>query len=106
MKRVLLDECTPAPLAKSIQGVEVRTVEQAGFTGLENGDLLNAAEGRFDILITADKNLRYQQNLSRRRIAILELPHNSWPRLKALTTLIQAAVDAIQPGEYVRIQAS
>jgi len=77
MKRVLLDECTPTPLGLVLHGVEVFTVESAGWKGLKNGRLVELADAEFDVLITADKNLRYQQNLTQRKIGIIELPFNS-----------------------------
>lgn len=79
--KVLLDECCPQPLATLISGAQVFTVEATGMKGYKNGALVAAAEGQYDVLITADKNLRYQQNLAKRRIAIIELPFNSWKRL-------------------------
>jgi hypothetical protein len=84
----------------------VTTAQQAGFAGLENGELLAAAEGVFDVLLTADKNLRYQQNLTGRRLAIIELPTNRWPLLRPLGARIIAAVDAWQPASYVVIEAA
>jgi hypothetical protein len=72
--KILLDECVPRPLRKLLVGHETSTAQEAGFGGIENGELLRRAEGRFDLFITADKNLRYQQNLTGRKIAIIELP--------------------------------
>ena len=101
--KVLLDECCPRPLGALLAGHEVCTVERAALKGLENGDLLRAAEGRFDVLITADRNLRYQQNLASRRIAIIELPFNSWTRVRTLTPSVREALQAIQPGDYIEL---
>jgi hypothetical protein len=98
--KVLLDECSPAPLRKVLTKVEVATVDMAGLKGMSNGQLIAAIEGKFDVLITADKNLRYQQRLTGRKLAIIELPHNSWPKLTALVPAIEAALSRIQPGEY------
>lgn len=102
--RVLLDECTPRPLRKALVGHDVSTVEMANLKGVENGDLIQAAEGRFDALITADKNLRYQQNLTGRTIAIIELPFNSWPRLKPFVAGILDALKICTPGGYIEIK--
>jgi len=99
--RVLLDECCRKPLKNYLPGFEVFTVEQADFKGLKNGDLLSAAIGKFDVLITADKNLRYQQNLKGRTLAIIELPMNSWKRLKPLVPGILAALSRIKAGQYL-----
>ncbi len=73
---------------------------------MENGQLLAALEGVFDILITADKNLRYQQNLTGRQLAIIELPTNRWPLLRPLQARIIEAVDSCQPSHYVVVNAA
>lgn len=72
--------------------------------GLSNGDLLKAAEAEFDALVTTDKNLRYQQNLAGRKLAILVLPTTSWPRIQRHTALISAAVDTLKPGDFVELE--
>jgi hypothetical protein len=71
---------------------------------LMNGALIDAAEGKFDVLITADQNLRYQQNLSARQLAIIERPFNSWPRLRQLVPRIVEALNAISAGAYIEIR--
>ena len=71
---------------------------------LANGDLLSAAESRFDALVTTDQSLRYQQNLTARQIAILVLPFASWPKLRTHTADIAAAVGALRPGDYVELR--
>ena len=78
----------------------VTTVQELAMAGVSNGELLARLEGQFDVLITADKNLRYQQNLSGRSIAIVELPTNRLPALVNLQTQIAAVVEACRPGEY------
>lgn len=104
--RVLLDECCPSPLASCLKDAEVYTVERAGLKGVKNGALVMAAEGAFSVVITADKNLRYQQDLRARKIAIVELPFNSWKRLRTLVPVIQAAIASIKPGQYLEIPSS
>jgi hypothetical protein len=101
--KVLLDECSPAPIKRAVQNSQVFTIEEAGLKGLSNGDLIAAAEGKYDVLITADKNLRYQQSLTTRAIAIIELPHNSWPRLKTLMPILEATISRAKPGDYLII---
>ena len=77
MKRVLFDHCVPRPFRDLLTDCSVSTALEMGWERLKNGELLNAAEvGGFEVVITADKNLRYQQNLSARKIAIIELPTN------------------------------
>ncbi|HEV3006154.1 MAG TPA: hypothetical protein VGX78_16920 [Pirellulales bacterium] len=65
--------------------------------------MLDAAEGRFDVFVTTDQNLRYQQNLTGRQLAILVLPFASWPRLQADAPAIVAAIEAMSPGDYVEL---
>ena len=71
--RILLDECVPWPMHKLLLADDCVTVQKRGWGGIKNGDLLRLAEGEFDLFITSDQNIRYQQNLAGRRIPILEL---------------------------------
>ena len=95
--RVLIDECLPAPLQAALTGHELRTVQQAGWDGVKNGELLQLAGAQFDVFLTADKNLRYQQNLAGRKLSIVLLPTNHWPTLRSHLPEIQAALDVAQP---------
>lgn len=79
----------------------MRTAYELGWSTLRNGDLLAQAEQQFDALVTTDRNLRNQQNLSGRRIAILVLPTTSWPRLQKMTDRIASAVAALEPSQIV-----
>jgi hypothetical protein len=97
--RILLDQGTPAPLRKVLADHSVATAHEKGWDGLTNGELLAAAEKSFDVFVTTDQNLRYQQNLTGRQLAILVLPTTSWPRLQPHATAIAAAVVALRPGE-------
>jgi len=74
-----------------------------GWAEVENGDLLAAAEKVFDAFITTDKNLRYQQNLSERRLAILVLPTTSWPEIQKHLGLVSDAVKALKPGDFIEL---
>jgi len=96
--RILLDQGTPAPLRRALTGHSVATVYEKGWATLTNGELLAAAEEPFDVLVTTDKNLRYQQNLAERRLAILVLPTTSWPRLQPYAAAIAAAIVTFGPG--------
>ena len=102
--RVLLDENLPHDLKPLLLGHEISTVQDAGWAGTKNGDLLKLAEGRFDVFLTADKNLRYQQNLSGRKIAVIELPTNRWPVLRTLAARITTAIASAIPGRYLIIE--
>jgi len=101
--KLLLDECVPWPLHRLLTDRDCQTAQQCGWGGLRNGDLLQRAETRFAVFITADQNLRYQQNLTGRMIAILELTTNDLRRIKAAAEHIQSAVVSLQPGEYRRL---
>ena len=104
MKRVLLDHCVPAPFRKCLVGHDVSITSEQGGETLSNGELLRTAEeAGFDVLITADKNLRYQQNLAGRRIAIIELPTNRLRLVNGLATDVLAALSTISPVDYVQI---
>jgi hypothetical protein len=84
--KLLLDECVTRFVKRDLAGHDIHTVEEAGLKGLENGDLLRAASGTYDVLITVDQNLPYQQNFAGLNIAILVLAakRNSYARLKPL----------------------
>ena len=104
--RVLLDECVPRPLQKLLTGHQVSTVQQAGWGGISNGELLQRAEGQFDAFITADKNLRYQQKLSSRKIGIVELPTNDCSILKNLGQSVNDALTSLGPDKnYIEIES-
>jgi hypothetical protein len=81
----------------------VSTAYELGWAEFKNGDLLNAAENQFDLLGTTDKNLRYQQNLVARRLAILVLPYASWPKLQKHLEKIAKAVEMINPNDYIEL---
>jgi predicted nuclease of predicted toxin-antitoxin system len=98
--RILLDECVPWPLHKLLSGHSCSTVQDKGWGGIKNGDLLQRAEGNFDLFITSDQNIRYQQNLAGRRIAILELSTNDINRIQAASMQIEDAIEKIQPDEF------
>jgi len=79
---------------------QVSTAFEMGWSNLENGDLLRAAEGQFDFLITTDQNLRYQQNLEGRRLAILVLPTTNWLEIRNHQSEVALAANTMNPGEY------
>lgn len=102
--KLLLDECTPHVLRRLLTGFEIKTVQDQGWSGIKNGALLRLAEGRFDVLITSDQNLRYQQNLAKRQLAIIQLPTNQVPLVKELAPQIQATLTNIKTGEFIALQ--
>jgi hypothetical protein len=81
----------------------VATAYEMGWAELNNGALFTAAEAAFDIFVTTDRNLRYQQNLGGRQLAILILPTNSWPKIRAHQDQVVAAVDKLRPGDVVEL---
>ena len=104
--RVLLDECVPVQMRYALPGHEATTAQQMVWSGLANGDLLAAVEhAGFDLLILADKNLRYQQNPTGRRITILELWTNHRPTLEKHFPLIRTAAESIPPGTYCQLES-
>ncbi len=102
--RVLFDQGTPAPLRRLLAGHAVATAYELGWATLKNGELLAAAEVQaFDVLVTTDTSLKYQQNLALRRIAIVVLGTTSWPRIKAARAVVVAAVEAATRGSYTEV---
>ena len=101
--RVLFDQGTPDPLRHALVGHVVATAFEQGWSNLSNGQLLQVAEAAFDVMVTTDKNLRYQQNLAGRKLAILVLPFASWPKLQAQLPAIAAAVNALRPGDFIEL---
>ena len=103
--KILLDECTPHVLKKLLTGFEIKTVQDQGWSGITNGALLRLTEDQFDVFITSDQNLKYQQNLAGRQLAIIQLPTNQVPLVIKLAAQVQATLEKIQTGEFVAIRA-
>jgi hypothetical protein len=101
--RILFDQGTPAPLRRTLTGHFISTADEKGWSELDNGALLRAAEVEFDALVTTDQNLRYQQNFTERRLAILVLPTTSWPKIQVHLQQVAAAVNALRPGDVVEL---
>jgi hypothetical protein len=102
--RVLFDQATPVPIRPHLAGHEVCTAAQQGWDRLKNGELLAAAEADgFDVLLTTDKNMRYQQNLAGRKIGVVVLGLQQWPDLRPHVQRIVEAINAAVPGSYSEI---
>ena len=102
--RILFDQGVPVPLRTLLKSVEVRTAWECRWHELSNGDLIRAADNEhFDVLVTTDQNLRYQQNLSNRRIAIVVLRSTSWPRIRCVGDSLSQQILAARAGMYVEI---
>ena len=102
--RVLFDQGTPVPLGRFLNSHSVTTVYEKGWSRTRNGDLLRLADQQmFAVFLTTDQNLKYQQNLTDRQIAIVVLPTTSWPVIQKRTTKIAAVLDSIAPGNFIEI---
>ena len=101
---ILFDHGTPVPLQSFLKGHAIREAKAEGWDTLGNGELLSVAEAAgFELLITTDKNLRYQQNLTGRQIAIIVLGNPQWPVLRLHVEHVVAAVSAATPGSYTEV---
>lgn len=97
--RVLLDQCTPAPIRDYLTKHDVRTAYEQGWGTLLNGNLIKAAEGGgFDVLLTADTHMMTQQNVSQTKLAVIVLSTNHWRSILAAMQSIVIAVDTAKPG--------
>ena len=102
--RILFDQGTPVPLRKYLTEHSVTTAYEEGWSNLSNGDLLKSAEDKgYQIFVTTDRNLRYQQNLSDRQIAIVVLLSTSWPKIRTQTDKICGVINEIKLGDYAEI---
>ncbi|SRR6266404_6520365 len=103
--RVLFDQGTPLGIRDSLHGHVVKTAREQGWSTLLNGELLLMAEQEgFDVLLTTDKNLVYQQNLSKRKIAIVVVGQNRWSLIHPMLPKIASLVNAAKPGSYTLIE--
>lgn len=103
--KVLLDECVTHYLKRHFAAHEVFTIEEAGFKGVKNGRLLEAASGQYDVLVTVDQNLEYQQNLKTFDIAVvlLKAKRSTYPMLKPLMPRVLEILETIESGEIVTV---
>ena len=102
--RILFDQGTPAPLRYQLQGYQVVLAYEQGWSTLQNGELLSAAEAAgFEVFVTTDKNLRYQQNLTNRKIALIVLSTPSWPRIQKMADQILLALQTMNVGNYLEV---
>lgn len=102
--RVLFDQGTPVPLRQALTGHTVSTAYELGWATLKNGELLRSAEERgFEVLVTTDTHLRYQQNLAARQIAVVVLSTTSWPRIRVVAEHVASAVNSATVGSYFEV---
>lgn len=103
--KILFDQGTPVPLRRHLGEHDVATAAEMGWSQLTNGELLAAAtDGGFEVFVTTDQNLRYQQNLRNRTIAIVVLMSASWPRIEKRADKIARAINAFEKGDYIEVE--
>ena len=101
---ILFDQATPVPLRTYLLGHTVRTAAQQGWDRFRNGELLKAAEDAgFDVLLTTDKNMRYQRNLSGRKIAVLVLSRQQWKQILPHAQLVLDAINLAEAGSFAEV---
>ena len=105
--RVLLDECVPRALRNDIPGHEVKTVAEMGWAGVKNGELMRLAAGQFDVLLTVDRNLEYQQNFADLSLAVIVVhaPSNDIVVLRPLMSAVLAAIPNARRGAVTQVGA-
>lgn len=102
--RVLFDQGTPAPLRDFLHDHDVATAYEQGWSTLRNGELLSVAEAAgFEVFITTDKQLKHQQRLADRSLAIVVLATTSWPRIRSATSRVVEAIEGASPGSYTEV---
>jgi predicted nuclease of predicted toxin-antitoxin system len=101
--KILIDESLPRYLKWILTSHAVRTVQEMGWAGVENGALLELAESDFEVFLTADKNIRYQQNLKGRKLATVEFPSNKLSVVKRLESDLKTILEEITTGDYVAL---
>ena len=106
--RVLLDECVPRPLRAELSDHEVKTVAEAGWAGVKNGALLQLAATQFDVLLTVDRNLEYQQNFADIPLAVIVnvAPSNDVDVLRPFMAAVRDALLAAKPGVVTHVHGS
>ena len=101
---ILFDNGAQRGLARFLPGHSVEEARERGWEELSNGELIDAAErAGFEVMVTTDKNIRYQQNLKARKIALVVLEHSQWPMVKLVAENIAAAVAAAAAGDYIEV---
>lgn len=104
--RILLDECVPKPLKREFDNIDLKTVREMGWSGTKNGALLQLmSESGFTILLTSDRNIKYEQNLQQVNIAVIVMVArtNRLVDLLPLTSQVREALFIIEPGELIEV---
>ncbi|MEO7599831.1 MAG: DUF5615 family PIN-like protein [Opitutus sp.] len=102
--KLLFDQGTPVPLRRALGGHEIATAFERHWGTFQNGELLRAAEAEgFAAIVTTDQNLRYQQNLPTRQLAVLVLMTTDWRRIRQHVDRVVTAIEKLSPGDYVEL---
>jgi predicted nuclease of predicted toxin-antitoxin system len=103
--RILFDHGTPIGIARRLSGHAVTEARELGWDRISNGELLAVAErAGFDVLLTTDKNIRHQQNLTGRKISLVVLGNSQWPVVRLHLDRVSSAVNGLSPGSYVEVE--
>ena len=104
MKRVLFDQNVPRPVARYLAAYDVKLTKELGWAELKNGKLLDAAEAAgFNVLLSGDQGIEYEQNMAGRQIGVVSMSDNHWPIVKHYVPAIVEAVEQVKPGEVRRV---
>jgi hypothetical protein len=108
VKRVLFDENMPRKLRRDLPDFFIRTAQEEGWSAFKNGELLTRAAVTFDVLVTIDQRMRYQQNMTRFDIGmvVIEVPDTRFVHLRALVPELRDAISKVGPGEVVIVKAA
>ncbi len=101
--KIIIDECVPSIVKRGLPERSIVTVQDMGWAGIKNGELLRLVAADFDVFITSDKNLRHQQNLSAIDLSIILLPSNQVPVIKALLPQIDSALTNIGENSFIEL---
>jgi predicted nuclease of predicted toxin-antitoxin system len=101
--KIIIDECVPHIVKRRLPDRQIKTVQEMGWAGIKNGELLKLVEADFEVFITSDKNLRYQQNLENRKFAIVLLPSNQVPIVENLLPQIDEELEKIKSDDFVEL---
>jgi hypothetical protein len=101
--KIIIDECVPSIVKRGLPSLAIVSVQDMGWAGIKNGRLLTLIAAEFDLFITSDKNLRYQQNLSAFKIAVILLPSNQVPVVKAMLPEIENAISGLGDERFVEL---
>ena len=101
--KIIIDECVPSIVKRGLPKRNIVTVQEMGWAGVKNGQLLKLVAAEFDVFITSDKNLRYQQNLESLNLSVILLPSNQVPAVETLLGKLDSVLDSVVQNEFIEI---